>query len=324
MSAVPISELMLALEAEGEAALARHGDGPFLLEIPTQDPTGILDKTLEHRASTTARTVAFDEGLLLELKRTRGSKDARVFPVQEGTTIGRSSACAVQLPGEESVSKEHARFEHKDGAWHLVDLGSTNGSFVGRDRLESGGQRRLEELVAVQTGSRRFAFVLREDLLALLTPLTSCEPIPLERLRFELEALGSRRFLLRHTSSYLLVSEREESEAPDAASKPFTPREAYPLIPPGPITLGRTSQATITIRRGSVSKWHAKLTRRGEDEWELMDTGSSNGTSVNGRRLEPNAPVRLNPWDALSFGPSIGGLYLGARGLLEFLVDADA
>lgn len=317
MSSIPVADLLLALETEGEPALARHGQGPFLLEIPTQDPTGIIDRSLEHKASTTARTVAFDEGLLLELKRTRGSKQARVFALTPGATIGRSSTCAIQLDGEESVSKEHARFELVDGAWVLVDLGSTNGTFVGRERVPPHGRRPLSELVAVQTGSRRFAFVLREDLLALLTPVTSCEAIPLERLRFELEALGSRRFLLRHSTAYLLVSEHEEGKN----EQPPRPREAYPLLPPGPITLGRTSQASITIRRGSVSKWHARLIRQGEDEWQLEDSGSSNGTQVNGRRLEPQVPVRLSPWDAVSFGNSVSGLYLGSRGLLEFLTD---
>jgi pSer/pThr/pTyr-binding forkhead associated (FHA) protein len=320
MTTIPVSELMRTLEAEGEAALARHGQGPFLLEIPTQDPAGIVDRSQQAQASTSARTQRFDEGLLLDLKRTRGAEDARLWRIEEGTTIGRASSCAVQLEGEESVSKEHARFERRDGAWCLLDLGSTNGTFVERERLAPGAPRALGELVSVQTGSRRFAFIPREDLLALLTPVRAVAAIPVERLRFELETLGSRRFLLRHSSPYLLVSEREEGERED---QPFRPRAAWPLLPPGPVTLGRTGQATITIRRGSVSKWHAKLSHAGEDRWTVEDTGSSNGTSVNGRRLEPGAPQRLNAWDALSFGPSVGGLFLGGRGLLEYLVDAE-
>ena len=319
-AAMAISELMRGLLTEGEGALARVGEGPYLVEIPTQDPAGRLGEALERHTSSTARTVAFDEGLLLDLKRIRGSSDARVWSLSDGATLGRSSGCRVHLSGEESVSKEHARFVRLDGGWAVVDLGSTNGTFVGRERLPAEQPRPLEELVALQAGSRRFAWVPREDLLALLTPVTSSDAIPLERLRFELTTLGSRRFLLRYTSAFLLISVREE----DAAAE-LRPREAFPLVGRGPLTLGRTSQASITIRRGSVSKWHARLSLHGEDAWSLEDTGSSHGTVVNGRKLEKGAPpVKLAPWDALGFGPSVVGLYLTGRGVLEYLTDSES
>jgi len=305
----PIGELLKIVEAEGEAGLARVAVGPALIEIPTQDPTGRLSGTAE-RASTTARTTNFDENVLLDLRRARMDRESRAWFLESGATVGRSSSCTVHLDGEEGVSKEHARFDLREGAWHLVDLGSTNGTFVERRRVEPSGLL-LEGVSAVQTGSRRFAFVPVDDLLALLTPVATCEAIQLERLRFELEAFGSRRFLLRHAGHYLVLTHRDEAGAP---------REAFPLLPPGPLTLGRTSQADLTVKRGSVSKWHAKLSFDGES-WSIQDTGSSNGTVVNGRRLEKDALARLNAYDALSFGPSVNAAFLTGRGLLEFLVD---
>lgn len=62
-------------------------------------------------------------------------------------TLGRREGCDLVLP-DPRVSREHARVERDASGTELVDLGSTNGTFVngqrvGRCRLRNGDRIRL-------------------------------------------------------------------------------------------------------------------------------------------------------------------------------------
>ena len=48
--------------------------------------------------------------------------------------IGRAPSCTLVLDDDYS-SQRHARVFPQDGHWYVEDLGSTNGTFVGRDKV---------------------------------------------------------------------------------------------------------------------------------------------------------------------------------------------
>lgn len=50
--------------------------------------------------------------------------------------IGRDENSDIQLDGQ-AISRQHARIERTDDGWRIVDLGSTNGSYLGGARLEA-------------------------------------------------------------------------------------------------------------------------------------------------------------------------------------------
>ncbi len=50
-------------------------------------------------------------------------------------TIGRSRECDVQVD-DPNVSRRHAELHNEGGAWHVIDLGSTNGIKVNRRRVD--------------------------------------------------------------------------------------------------------------------------------------------------------------------------------------------
>lgn len=61
-----------------------------------------------------------------------------------------------------------------------------------------------------------------------------------------------------------------------------------------------------------VSRLHAALVRQ-EDAVTLLDLGSSNGTSVNGKRLPANQPRVLQDGDEIAFGELAARVYFKQR-----------
>ena len=66
---------------------------------------------------------------------TAGSLTGTSLPLREsGTVIGRNPECALVLD-DDFASGRHTRIFHREGAWFVEDLGSTNGTFLGNERL---------------------------------------------------------------------------------------------------------------------------------------------------------------------------------------------
>jgi len=72
------------------------------------------------------------------------------------TTIGRADDNVIVLEGDDYASGRHARVESGlDGTW-VIDLGSTNGTYVNGERLE--GRRKLHEGDLLQVGDTELRF----------------------------------------------------------------------------------------------------------------------------------------------------------------------
>ena len=65
------------------------------------------------------------------------------------------------------------------------------------------------------------------------------------------------------------------------------------------ITIGRSSSCTIPIPDRFLSRQHAEIVRI-NGEWFVTDSGSVNGTYLNGDRLKDRAPLR--PGDRITIG----------------------
>jgi pSer/pThr/pTyr-binding forkhead associated (FHA) protein len=62
--------------------------------------------------------------------------------------IGRADACHIR-PDDVYVSQFHARLYPKNGAWHIEDLGSTNGTYLNRQRVSGSAEVRAGDQVKV-------------------------------------------------------------------------------------------------------------------------------------------------------------------------------
>jgi serine phosphatase RsbU (regulator of sigma subunit) len=88
-------------------------------------------------------------------------------------------------------------------------------------------------------------------------------------------------------------------QGPDAGRK-------YPLD--GPVTiLGRQVDCTICLPAKAVSRQHVQIVKTG-DGYALEDLGSSNGTYLNGNRLDAHKRTPLTDRDAFEVGPYVFSL----------------
>ncbi|MFG3494013.1 FHA domain-containing protein [Streptomyces sp. NPDC047928] len=82
-----------------------------------------------------------------------------------------------------------------------------------------------------------------------------------------------------------------------------------------PVTLGRNSDNDVVITRENVSRFHAEVRREGHG-FVLYDSGSSNGTMVNGQRVTSHV---LQPGDLIEIGGET--LRFEAADALETIID---
>jgi FHA domain/zinc-ribbon domain len=90
--------------------------------------------------------------------RAGGGREGERFLVRAGRTgLGRSPECEIFLD-DVTVSRRHAEIVGEADAFTIRDLGSLNGTFVNRRRIETAP---LEDDDEVQIGKYRLTFLLR-------------------------------------------------------------------------------------------------------------------------------------------------------------------
>jgi Protein of unknown function (DUF3662)/FHA domain len=74
------------------------------------------------------------------------------------------------------------------------------------------------------------------------------------------------------------------------------------VVGPAGVTLGRSRQCDIVLDDPNVSRQHAEIRPRG-DAWVLTDLGSTNGSLLNGHRID--GPEVIKPGDEIELGASV-------------------
>ena len=78
-----------------------------------------------------------------------------------------------------------------------------------------------------------------------------------------------------------------------------TAERVFRLLPGEPKTIGRATGADFIVDAALISRVHCRLTVLDDGALEVKDLESTNGTFVNGTRIET---ARVNPGDKLQVG----------------------
>ncbi len=96
----------------------------------------------QHRPTTNEDTQApASHGRLITLT----SLDGRVIKIRDGDVVGRTAVGREVLEIHEQISRRQAQFVMSEGMWYVIDLGSSNGTFVEGERITSGQKVRIRD-----------------------------------------------------------------------------------------------------------------------------------------------------------------------------------
>ncbi|HYR32110.1 MAG TPA: FHA domain-containing protein [Gemmatimonadales bacterium] len=230
--------------------------------------------------------------------------DGREYAVAGASLVfGREATCDVVVTGKD-ISRRHAEIMVTPKGYAIVDS-STNGTWVNDERVQ--GQRVLARGDVIKLGEDSFRFY------ADVTPAAPSPPPP--------GPAASQPPAAPQPSPVPSVGSSGERLKNTSFGMPATPPPAGRASQAGPlanmlvrsgalkgqriqlrtpvVNIGRADYNDAVLPDESVSTSHAKLQRR-EGVWILTDLESTNGTFVDGERVQGDAP--LAPGAMVRFG----------------------
>ncbi len=236
--------------------------------------------------------------------------DGREYAVgEQGMFFGRDAVSDIVVTSGE-VSRRHAQILPTPQGYVLNDS-STNGTFVNEERVA--GSRVLVRADVLRIGDDEFRFYAEESEPAApprpTAPPRAATPPPGAAARLNNTMMGMPAF-------------DPATLKPKAAGAGRTILATL-LVRKGPLkgerftvnvpvaNIGRADYNDIVVDHESVSQAHAKLQLR-DEVWVLSDSGSTNGTTVDGVRVEDEIP--LSPGSTIAVG-EVPMLFDPAEGL---------
>ncbi|MCE5199433.1 MAG: FHA domain-containing protein [Armatimonadota bacterium] len=219
------------------------------------------------------------------------------FSLQMGeNTVGRESADV--LVAHNTVSRKHAKIIVEGASVFVEDMGSTNGTYVAGNRVMQGERMELKDGCEVTFGGVTFKYTAPEMPAGepeqeASTEEPSVEPV--EEQTVESDVIESDA-----------IEPEEEPQAPVALGSMVSIDGSLSFeIMPGVNTIGRRAGSNMIVVPDSyASGHHADLTAE-DGNFVLTDVGSTNGTLVNGVKLDANAPRELQPGDEITIGQTV-------------------
>ncbi|MEZ4704377.1 MAG: FHA domain-containing protein [Bdellovibrionota bacterium] len=246
---------------------------------------------------------------------TFGSEKGRQFPlVYTRTVIGRKKGDI--LVRDSNVSSTHTAIDYRRGIFHVVDLGSMNGTFledqpVVDQKVQVEQEVRLGETgFIIEIDPEKHDFLLKQKSLG-------------EGMEGGLSKLLEDEFFAHHWDDDEEPKPAPRDQAQTIAKLPVekqcmklrvivsSEKQVKLKFVKERVVIGREGVDLILNDR-SVSKRHAQLDLAPNGEVTLTDLASANGTHVNGKRikskiLSPNDHIKLGRVSLVFVGVEYNG-----------------
>ncbi len=222
------------------------------------------------------------------------SSSGRRFRLRIGVnTVGRENCDILLLDG--TVSRRHAEVNLEAGSVTVTDLGSTNGTQVEGTRLAPNQPMPIRPGAVIRFGNVTIALPGISD----SAPAEATIVVGMDGFDQTIVSDGGVAAIPVDDSE----GSAGESVAGAVARMKGSSGVADILFRPGALTIGRRPGNDIVLPDSFVSGQHAVVVCD-EAGCRLTDLGSTNGTTVNGERLEVNQPQLLVDGDEVQIGQS--------------------
>lgn len=259
--------------------------------------------------------------------------DRSVFHIRtadQPTKIGRSKSADIRI-NHEQISNRHAVLWPPisgDWLWFIMDMNSTNGTFVDGEKLIAGSRVALNPGMVLRFGMEvRMAFLAPTELLKVVRKQ---QQTARDRAGHTPGAIRDWDPLSTTTDHKIpralidearVAAEAEQASSPSAARMLLScdPFDPVPLEIGRPIVVGRSPKtAQMVLPDPQVSREHCEILRKSEGVF-VRDLGSANGTFVCKVRvgdqpmeLLPGKPIDIGPFKIVLELPGVTGSDLGA------------
>ena len=179
--------------------------------------------------------------------------------------VGRDKGADVTVPDEE-VSRKHLELTLQNGSVKARDLGSQNGTKVGRSSLTD--SRAVSPTDEIKIGNTVLTVEAGQDGATRMSGST----------RGGTRTSGGGTRLARGVPAML-----EVTQGPDEGKTIEIPRNG--------VTIGRDQSADVPLADDEISRQHVQLKTNDDGSVEVTDLGSRNGTVVDGREISKPATI---------------------------------
>ena len=263
-------------------------------------PAMALPQGGEQRPQTGVKSAGTTGGRLVSLT------DGREYQIMSAPLVmGREAGCDVVIPGKD-VSRRHAEIVPSAKGYLIVDS-STNGVYVNDVRVP--GQRVLTRGDVIRVGEESFRFYADQVATAAAPAATAAPaapPPPPPPPAGAESRLQNTSFGMPATPRPAAATTNPGRGAGIGAAplanflvRTGTLKGTRLLVKTPIVNIGRAEYNDLIIPDESVSTSHAKLQRR-EGVWVLVDLESTNGTFVDGDRIQADTPIA--PGTMVRFG----------------------
>ncbi|MCD4752178.1 MAG: FHA domain-containing protein, partial [Anaerolineaceae bacterium] len=220
--------------------------------------------------------------------------------------IGRSAQADLQFDSS-NISRQHCQIEVAEDHVTIMDMGSSNGTYVDGERLASNNSVALEPEQTFKVGSfeASMVWVAAVEEAPLYEEVSTSRRLP-EPLKGKIQEEEEASF--KGYTLHLTNSQGESREVP---------------LEPGQYVMGRTASADIQIEEEKISRLHARIHVTVEG-CQIEDVGSSNGTKLNGEKLTPHKPIDFSLGQVVEIGGCSLSLQHSGAGVEALMMEDDA